>query len=348
MSSRQSKQSPDDTIRVLSLVTHAEARFYKQQTAVLEDRGISIDTISVPGKNLDGKEIVSRSPSHYLRFFPTVLRHARKNYDLVHANFGLTGPMALAQRRLPVVLSLWGTDVFGKYGWVGKLSARLADEVIVMSEGMAQALPVDSHVIPHGIDLDRFEPMDQREAQKRVGWAPDVKHVLFPYRPGREVKNYPLAERVVEAANSRLDHPVELQTVYGVDHEDVYLYMNAADTLLLPSRWEGSPNSVKEAMACNLPVVVTDVGDVRERLAGVYPSSVCQSEDELIAELVAVLECGQRSNGREAAAEVSLDAMGHHIAGVYESALASSGRQSPELASSRREAEDSRPPLVER
>lgn len=311
----------DGHLNVLSLVTTDQARFYKQQVRTLEAEGLSITTLAVPGANIDGSNIISRTPLHYLRFFPTVLGHPLDGYDLVHANFGLTAPMALAQRQLPVVLSLWGTDVFGKYGLVGRLSARLADEVIVMSEEMASRLAVDAHVIPHGIDMELFAPTDQRTAQETVGWDPDTKHVLFPYRAGREVKNYPLAKRVVEAADDRFDDPVELQSVYGVAHEEMPTFMNAADALILPSRWEGSPNSVKEALACNLPVVATDVGDVRERLAGVYPSSVCRSESELVAELVAVLEQDRRSNGRRAASEVGIDAMAQRLIAVFESAV---------------------------
>ena len=320
--------TPAENLDVLSLVTTDQSRFYRQQVAILEEAGVSITTLSVPGKNVDGKHVRSRSHLDYLRFFPTVLRETDDSYDLVHANFGLTAPMALAQRELPVVLSLWGTDVFGRYGWVGKLAARLADEVIVMSEGMAAELSVDAHVIPHGINLELFAPTDQRAAQREVGWDPDEKHVLFPYRRGRKVKNFPLAERVVAAVADRLDEPVRLEQVYGVPHAEVPTYMNAADALLLPSKWEGSPNSVKEAMACNLPVVVTDVGDVRERLAGVHPSAVCQSESELVAELAAVLEQDRRSNGRQAAAEVGLDEMGRKILEVYDAALSGeSGRR---------------------
>lgn len=333
MSSSPPVRSPDgdrpatDTIDVLSLVTTDQARFYRQQVAVLEELDVSITTLSLPGKYNDGENIVSKTALDYLRLFPPAIRHSFGSYDLLHANFGLTGPMALAQWRLPVVLSLWGTDVFGRYGWMGRLSSRLADEVIVMSDAMAEAVPADAHVIPHGVDLDVFAPADQREAQRLAGWDPDVKHVLFPYRPGREVKNYPLAERVVTAVDDRLDEPVEIRTVFGVPHDEMPLYMNAADALLLPSKWEGSPNSVKEAMACNLPVVTTDVGDVRERLAGVEPSSVCRSEREMVEELAAVLEQDRRSNGREAAAEVSVEQMGRRIIEVYEGVLSDAVRR---------------------
>ena len=93
--------------------------------------------------------------------------------------------------------------------------------------------------------------------------------------------------------------------------------MNAADALLLTSKLEGSPNTVKEAMACNLPVVSTDVGDVRTRLENVTPSAVCTSEAELVDRLVEVLETGERSNGRTHVETVSWDRMADEIIQVY-------------------------------
>ena len=256
---------------------------------------MTCDTVAVPG-NTSTKE--SRSVFDYLRFLPTVLRRSCDSYDVVHANFGLTAPHALAQIRLPVVVSLWGTDLFGPYGWVSRRVGRYADAVIVMSEAMADAVDYDCDVIPHGVDLDLFRPMDQEAACREVGWDSDRANVLFPYDEERSVTNYPLAERVVDAARDRVDRPVELQTLTGASHERVATYMNAADALLLTSNWEGSPNSVKEALACNLPVVGRPVGDVPERLDGVEPSAVGENEAELADGLVDVLRADTRSNGR--------------------------------------------------
>jgi len=311
---------PGDGLRVLNLVTNGEARFYQQQLSFLESKGVECTTLEVPrdhGATQQEWADGGRSVGDYLRFYPTVLRHALGDYDVVHANYGLTAPLALAQPNLPVVLSLWGSDLFGSYGWLSKRCARHCDAVIVMSEEMATELGGDPLVLPHGIDTERFAPEPQAQAQAHVGWDPETKHVLFPYAPSRTVKNYPLAERVVERVADRFDGPVQLEAVHGVPHEEVVRYMNAADALLLTSRREGSPNSVKEALACGLPVVATDVGDVRERLRGVNPSTVAETETDLVDGLLDALRAGKPSNGREIVGELSMDRMADRLVEVY-------------------------------
>jgi len=303
---------------VLVLTTYDDAPFLTQQLEAIEDRGVSTTLLSVPGHVEAG---VDRTPWHYLQFFPQVIREARRGYDLVHAHYGLTAPMALAQRELPVVLSLWGTDLEGPGGPIARAAAPFCDEVIVMTEGMADRLGTDCSVLPFGIDLETFKPTSQAAAREQLGWNDEEYHVLFPYPPERTVKNYPRARRLTTTADNLTDRPVNLQVVSGVDHADVATYMNAADALLLTSHREGSPTSVKEALACNLPVVALDVGDVRKRLAGVEPSTVATSDAELLDGLLSVFERGERSNGREAARRISQETVVDALLEVYRRAL---------------------------
>lgn len=308
-------------MKVLQLVTSANDSFYSHQIRALEANGIQCTTLTPPGNYARQDTDGGRSVREYLQFFPHVLSESRGSYDLIHANYGLTAPFALAQSRLPVVLSLWGSDLFGGYGWLSKLCARWCDAVVVMSTEMAHELDHDCYVIPHGVDTQQFRPLPQHDVQAAVGWDPTKKHVLFPYPPHRTVKNYPRAKRIVDAARTHLETLIEFQTVYEVPHTRMPQYMNAADVLLLTSHWEGSPNSVKEALSCNLPVVTTDVGDVHERLAGVSPSYVCQSDTGLVNGLVEILANPQPSNGRKAAQTVNYSQMGDRLQQVYETVL---------------------------
>lgn len=323
------------TMRVLSLVTKRGVGVYEQQVETLREAGVEVDTLVPPGSHgVAGRE--SRSPVDYLRFFPQVFRRSLDGYDLIHANFGLTAPMALAQVRLPVVLSLWGSDLHGEFGWLSRLCARWCDAVVVMSEAMADELDRDCHVVPHGIDFEKFRPEPKADARARLDWDEDARHVLFPYAPDRTIKNFPRAERVVERARERLDSPVRLQTVSGVSHDEIPTYMNAADVLLLTSDAEGSPNTVKEALACNLPVVSTRVGDVPERLDGVRPSAVCDDDADLADALADVLSNPRRSNGREAVRDLRLERTGARLRDVYET-VARTGEPKQGLSASRKE-----------
>jgi glycosyltransferase involved in cell wall biosynthesis len=153
-------------MNVLNLVSNQNARFFQQQTKTLERRGIACDTVTPPGDHLAREDVTERSVGDYLRFVPQVVSESFDGHDLVHANYGLTAPMGLAQVRLPVVLTLWGTDLLGEYGWLSKLCARYCDAVIVMSDEMAHELGEPCHVIPHGIDMDRFAPRPKAEARR--------------------------------------------------------------------------------------------------------------------------------------------------------------------------------------
>jgi len=305
-------------MHVLNLVTNPDAPFFEQQVDALARQGVTTTTLGVDGTHdVTDNETGGRSLFDYVRFYSRVLRDTMDSYDVVHANYGLTAPMALAQPTRPVVLSLWGSDLLGDIGRMSQWCARRADAVIVMSQAMADQLDTDCYVIPHGIDLDLFRPIPRQQAREMVGWRPDAKQVLFPYATQRPVKNYPRAERVVERVRERVDADIELQSLHGVPHGRMPLYYNAADTMLLTSKREGSPNAVKEALACNLPVVATDVGDVRERLTGVDSSRVCRTDDELVAGVVDALERGDPADGRAAVEPLGLDGMGERIRAVY-------------------------------
>lgn len=300
-------------MRVLQLTTNADATYVTNQIEALATLGVESDVLEVPRSGSDG-----RSAADYVRFCPTVRAQDFSAYDLVHANYGLTIPAALSQRRVPVVTSLVGTDLMGRYGALTKGFARFCDDVIVVNPAMADLLSRDAHVIPHGIDLELFRPIETEHARAVVDWPTEGHHVLFPYHPSRSVKNYPLAERVVEATDDRTAGAVELHTISGVDYDLIPYYMNAADALVLTSHREGSPSTVKEALACNTPVVATPVGDVPERLAGVGPGGVADSVDGLAETLRDTLLATEPPDGREAVRSLGLERMGERIRSVYQ------------------------------
>jgi glycosyltransferase involved in cell wall biosynthesis len=264
-------------------------------------------------------------------------RIRRETFDLVHAQFGSSGLLAIPGR-LPLVVTFRGSDLqgvisdtTGRYTRVGRFFqhcnryvARQADAVVVVSEHMKRFLPdgVSATVIPSGLDLELFRPVPKEEARRRLGLVQERRLIVFAGRPSQARKRYALARRAVEMLNK--SYPAELHVVWGVPHREVPLHMSAGDVLLFTSMQEGSPNVVKEALACNLPVVSVPVGDVPEQLRGVRNCEVCEDErpEALAAALERVLRRGERSNGREAMQGLDEHLMTARLIHVYRSVLA--------------------------
>lgn len=298
-------------LRVLQVAT-SNRSFFQQQVQVLEERGIECETLVVPRPRSGG-----RGPREYLSAYLQLLGQGLADFDLVHVNYGLIGPLALCQPTRPVVLTLWGSDVMGPR-WlarVSKTAAKWSDAVVAPTKPLARRLDVPYEYVPFGVDTDLFEPIDRDTARERVGWSTDERIVLFPYDPNRPVKNYDLAKRVVARVPD-----ATLETVSGVAYEMMPAYMNASDALLVTSEHESGPMTVCEATACNLPVVSRDVGFVSDVLEDVEPTGIADTEDELVAALTEVLAADERSNGR-AVTDRSLDRLGRELVHVYQKVL---------------------------
>jgi len=279
-----------------------------------------------------------RGSAAYLKAVHRLPRLARScGADLVHAHYGLSGVAAMGVK-LPLVVSFCGDDLLGRPGPDGgltlksralaRLSARAAyraDGVIVKSEEMRRVIArvPDVQVIPNGVDLSRFRRQPRQAARAALGWPPAGQVLLFPANPEEPRKNFALAQAVERRLRQR-GMDVRLETMYGKPQSLIVQAMNAADVLLLPSFHEGSPNAVKEAMACDLPVVAAPVGDVEERLRDCWPSAVAERTEEAFCEATArVLGAGRRSNGRALIQkDLSLEAVAKRIIEVYEKALA--------------------------
>lgn len=304
---------------VLSLTTTAWRSFYETQCDALETRNVDVTTLEPPNEfRAFEDEVRRRSLRDYLRFQLSVLRASTGSYDLVHANYGLTAPSALAQPIRPVIVTLWGGEFIGnRFERIIRAAIRLADEVVVPSAAMGRRVNRDHHVVPFPVDTDLFEPIPQDRARRYLGWEPDPTVVLFPSAKARYEKNYPLAERVVD----QLPMDAELRAVANEPYEDMPYYLNASDAMLVTSRWESGPMVVKEAMACNVPVVSTHVGFVPDVLQGVSNSRVARSESDLASALGDVLRAGDRSDGREQVIGYGHREMGDRLLEVYEQAM---------------------------
>lgn len=232
----------------------------------LERAGVSVDYFPIGGRGL----------LSYIRAIFSLRRLlAKSSYDCVHAHYGLSGIIAvLAGRRQKRVISFMGSDILGSRDTKGRttvfskvltevnvyLSSRFFNHTIVKSEGMLHPrLKRQSvTVIPNGVDTDLFRPLARSEALEVTGWDPEIKHLVFASNPQRHEKNFRLAQKSVECLGRR---DIELHAVNGKEHGFMPFAYNSADALLLTSFHEGSANAIKEAMACNCPVISTETGD---------------------------------------------------------------------------------------
>lgn len=263
-----------------------------------------------------------RGFSAYARYFPKVRRALQdEEYDVIHANFGLTAPFASTQFSLPDVLTLWRSDVRRFDGFVTKLCAWRANALLGRNEEMRDLFGKDGYIVPNDVDLDRSCPIEQRVAHRHVRWDFEGTYVLFPYSPDCQQKNYLLAKTVVEETQQRLNYPIELKTLSGVPHDVVVYYLNAADAVLLTPRFEGSRHIDEEAMACNTPVVSTMVGDTKERLANVSIVGMGSDEQELIDILSEALNADRQLNERKRVESVSWGSIGEKLKHIYRSVI---------------------------
>ena len=250
------------------------------------------------------------------------MRSLAASADLIHAHYGYCGWLARLQFQKPVVVSFMGDDLLGTPDASGRIRplsrvvveldrrlARVVDAVIVKSREMAAVVaPAEAEVIPNGVDLDAFRPVAPEEAKRRLGWDENKQYVLFAGNPANPRKAFPLARASVEAASKRIGEPLELVVLADVAPQRVPLYMNACAALVMTSFVEGSPNVVKEAMACNLPVVSVPVGDVTELLDDVERCAVRSRDPDALREALAgLVQQPIRSDGRAALQRKGLD-----------------------------------------
>jgi teichuronic acid biosynthesis glycosyltransferase TuaC len=262
-------------------------------------------------------------------------RIANGSVDLVHAHYGFVGMVARTQWKVPVVVTYHGSDILG---WInsrgekerlgaliagaGRILARYVDAAIVQSDEMAGTLhKANAHVIPHEVDFKIFQPTQREQARAILGLQPCKKYLLFAANPRVGVKRFPLADAVAKSLASQ-DPSLELLVVSKETQQRLALYMSACDALIFPSYQEGSPNIVKQAMACNLPIVSTDVGDVRQVTGSTKYCYVCNpTVPEFAGRISEILEHRPRTDGREHVRHLESSSVARKVIEVYEKVL---------------------------
>ena len=276
--------------------------FVREQGEELRKLGCEIAYYAVVGKGMRG----------YLRNVKPLRKKIQEfQPDIVHAHYGLCGMIAVlaAQKNVPVVVTCHNGETLTKYGnIISSLAIRRADYTICVAQHIYDKLylkPKPYIIQPCGIDLKDLPLVDKVVAQKEMNLSPNKINILFGGSFSNARKNAPLAKAAI-ALLKRDD--INLIEMRGFNRQQVALLLNGCDMLLLPTKSEGSPQVLKEAMACNCPIVATDVADIAYLLQGVTNSYVTSFDPKDVADKIKrVIECGERTNGRNRIVELKLD-----------------------------------------
>lgn len=254
--------------------------------------------------------------------------------DIIHAHYGLSAITAELQSLVPVVTTFHNGETLNPFvNFASSLMSLRAKHVIYVAQHVYDLVYFRAKrysIIPCGVPVNQCVVMDKAEARKKLGWGPDKKYILFGGAFDNLRKNYPLLRDAVE----RLDGDIEIVEMRRLSRAECVLRMNAVDLFALPSHSEGSPQALKEAMACNCPCVATDIADVK-CLFGDEPGHWIlrnprktherweadeKSLDELVALLREALAYDKRTNGRERILKLGLsnEQVAKRIIAIYD------------------------------
>lgn len=319
--------------------------FVRQQEASLRRLGVEVEVAAHIGRE---------SRWNYLAGLVDLVRRLRHGrFDLIHSHHTYSTVLALAARRLvgrriPIIETFHESEVFrratrlaedplrrlrhwrGLKGW----ALRHADFVIPVQRDMLRtvlgeegARKIPSRVIPAGIDLTQFQPEPTGEVRRRLGWKSERPIVFFPCDPAKPEKRADLARAGFEIF-ARAHPDARLVLGGGIPYEQMPDTLKAADVILHPTDFEASPTVIKEALACERPVVATDTGDVREGYGDLPGVLICDwTAEDVARNLEQALTAQTPYGGRERLEklELDLDQVARRVLAVYEQVLGDRG-----------------------
>ena len=289
------------------------APFIVEQAETLKQFDCEVDYFGIVGKGIKG----------YLSAFSS-LRMKIKSFkpDVIHAHYGLSGLLANLQRSIPVVTTYHGSDInLPKVLRLSKLAMKLsAWNIFVSQRNVDIAQPKKNYLLlPCGVNLPNYNESEISAVKEKLNWNPYKKYILFAGAFDNRVKNAKLAQDSISLVEN-----AELIELKGYTREQVTALFYAVDSFLMTSFTEGSPQVVKEAMACGCPIVSVDVGDVAERIEGLDGCYIAERNPQDIAnKLNKVLSLNSRTKGRERIIELGLtnDLVAKKLVDIYEDVL---------------------------
>ncbi len=286
--------------------------FTKEQADSIKKHGVKVDFFLIKGHGALG----------YLKNLLFLKKKINQNkYDLIHAHYGLSALLANLQRKVRVIATYHGSDLNNKRARIfSKLSICLSAKNIFVSSNLAK-IPKDRKpiIIPCGVDMEIFKPFEKSACREKMKLNLKKKYILFSSSFNISVKNYPLASEAIKLLNDKDINLIELK---DYSRGEVVVLMNAVDLCLMVSKSEGSPQFIKEAMACNCPIVSTDVGDVKEVIGKTKGCYICSYDPEDVADKIKkALDFGKRTDGREKIKYLDEKIIAEKVIGVYNKVL---------------------------
>lgn len=269
--------------------------FIKSQGDSLIKEGVDVDFFTVKGKNIGGYVKNIKVLSNYIRL---------GKFDIIHAHYGLTGLLCVMTfTRIPIILSVMGSDAYGSFNKNGKrikssyvnmfltqIALIFVKKIIVKSKNILKFVPYKDKtiIIPNGVNFEMFKSNNNDLPKNRV---------LFLGNPSDPRKNIKLLQKAINLINRE---NLKLINPFPIPHNHFPEYLNNTSVFVLTSYNEGSPNVIKEAMACDVPIVSTDVGDVREVMIRTEGCFISSFEPKDIAQKIKkALDFETRTTGRE-------------------------------------------------
>lgn len=232
--------------------------FVNEQAIAIQMKGIEVSNFMVQGKGYKGYLSNLSKLNYKISLFKP---------DLLHAHYGLTALLANLQRKVPVISTFHGSDiwVYKKNRILSQVAHLLSAHSIVVDPRMVGKLvfPEKTTVIPCGVDLEIFKPIIDQTIFEKVDLPNNKVNILFSSKFEYFEKNYPLAKKVIDI----LGEGFNLVELRGYSRMQVSYLLNVCNIALMTSISEASPQFIKEAMSCNCPIVSTNVGDVFELIS---------------------------------------------------------------------------------
>lgn len=274
--------------------------FVYEQGEALRKCGVEVDYFLVVGNGI---------LSYIKSVKPLEIKIEAFHPDIVHAHYGLSGITAVLQRKVPVVTTFHNGETLGfKQNVLSSIASLFNKHTIYVAQHIYDKSYLKCKnnytILPCGVNLSEMPILDYYETRKKLGLNLDTRYILFGGAFDNLRKNYPLLKNAIRYIT---ECKIEVIEMMGLSRMQITELMCASDLFALPSKSEGSPQALKEAMACNCPIVATDIADIKHLLGDLDGHYICSFEPDDVADKIKrALQYGKRTNGRQRIIDLGL------------------------------------------